>query len=778
MKISRKRIYEILNGKKNQSVKQIANRKQRSGKREKSRGKYKYNLRRMTLKSGGARIDIETNNVLSTELINEYIEALNAYVDQLNSQSALDSKSKTDILNQTVNKGIQDIVQKASQSNKNILEKLTANIFSLFIPKSSTLTSFEAQLKDIVHRETSIISVDENLNPSAIDKEDLDYTRFDMMLKTHIMNPLLTERYDRFGCGAGMDASFEIWILTQEHSIEDAIHELEITPIKEELLKDTIDKINMLEKTISLYTSDGGLLDIQDNQLVKILPSEPEDNTFRNKQRYILKRVTKTIQDRLQTLFNSSDVINYTLQHLSENVFPYTEFSINAIDFEKYTKTIPLSVGGAPPVLQASSVKSVDQADPVDPVLPGEISDAANTSENDGDDDGDDVIIGTGYSVTPKENTRILQEYGFYQFNDTDTSLQCENGKNWTEALKIYMVIKDNDVFHEKPSVILACPYTEPSDKWSILPISGKQSYCGFIAITIYLREIKDKFQIFWNTLNNTDAQRELVSIINSLGDPTQDENGKQFYDETVMTPLRELIRKNGKTPSDNDTYLNDDDLTVLNNITGCPICIWETKNTNGNIWTYKGGTTQGIVINTTVLNKSPYPCFLFHNSNERTTSNCGHYDYVQGADKDVYIVFPEQKWIDYSSTIINTKGVTDAITTHNSDAVVAPAVPVVPTANATKPVKVSPETVANVANNTSEVPVVPTANATKPVKVSPETVANVSTNSKTTQLDNGDVEVNIKVIIPKNANFTINGKTGVDLETALQGVTTQINDN
>ena len=51
-----------------------------------------------------------------------------------------------------------------------------------------------------------------------------------------------------------------------------------------------------------------------------------------------------------------------------------------------------------------------------------------------------------------------------------------------------------------------------------------------------------------------------------------------------------------------------------------------------------------------------------------------------------------------------------------------------------------------------------------------------VSTKSTTTRMPNGDVEVNIRVKIPKDAQFSINGNAGSPTETVMRGLVDNIN--
>ena len=70
---------------------------------------------------------------------------------------------------------------------------------------------------------------------------------------------------------------------------------------------------------------------------------------------------------------------------------------------------------------------------------------------------------------------------------------------------------------------------------------------------------------------------------------------------------------------------------------------------------------------------------------------------------------------------------------------------------------------------------------AVQPPKTDPpqQTHSNgVSTKSTTSRLSNGDVEVNIRVKIPKDAQFSINGNAGSPTETVIKGLVDNINQN
>lgn len=710
MKISRNRIYKILNSR-NQSVKNINPSKEITTIDKRSRRKRKNaNLRYKSLKRGGARLKVETNDKMSRELINEYIEAMNQYVEELMTPigepiltGTATEKQINDILERTINKGIKDIVQEASQSNKNILQKLTGNIFSMLIPKATTMSTFETQLQEIVEREKIIISLHLALSPTSLENSTKGKS-FTRELKQNVLDPdekerfdIFNKRFDAFGCGAGMDATFEIMILSQENLVqenfevvEDKISKLKLRPTKQEflelqqLLTKLVFKINTLEKIISLYAGSGGLLDIQNDEMHKT-PEGPNSVTFYDTQKNIMKQVTLMIEEKANKLSYGSDGISLMNNNNMKLLDTYTEYSINNSEIEKHTLNLPSTVGGAYPEsrdgdIEMSTVSSQQKKGTLPDAEPGFRTPKYSPDANVVTPSSDDIISHLRRVNAPPnaeaklsgvgDESNPSKPAGDIEMQNLPPPAQAKPSPGAAEA-------KLSAVGNEaKPS--------------STVPSDGEPPVVKTLAEAV--SDVQGK---------PSRRRRVLESESESDSDSEPPRGNAGEFDASVVDsdededdPERDLVRNDQgvvPAPASNNTISIDD----MNDV---PANYQPNSNT----------TLRGKAIPVAVPIGSKQPPFPTPN--------------------------------------------TPALAQASQDEVDAKE----------RAAAAGQETAARAEAAWNNQPQPPSSY--------------VSTKSTTTQLDNGDVEVNIKVIIPKNANFSVNGNAGTNIEAALTGLTNDIN--
>ena len=690
MKISRSRIYKILNGG-NQSVKNkptIHNTNSDINERSRRRRKMK-NLRYKTLKRGGARVVVDTNDKMADEIINEYIDSINQYVDELMSPAGEPILTGTateqqinDIMDRTINKGIKKIVTETSKSKKNILQKLTENVFSLFIPASTTMTTFEAQLKDIVDREKIIISIHNTLNPSNTIVNNPLGKNFSDLFKQHIKDDIAMKRFNKFGCGAGMDATFEIIILTQESYLDEAfttvmdkITDIKLRPSDEEFaeFKNVLDtavyRINTLEKVISLYVSPGGLIDIQNKEIYNLEDESKKENVmaFYKNQTDILNRVTKTIQEKSKALsFNSHGVsiLKNEKTYMVEDSFPVTLYSINDEEFEKHknnSKEVSITAGGAPAPREPSG--TVEMVDTTENSGSSNASTATTTS-----------ATGRGNSNSPNASAEAAP---------TDPSGNLE----------------------------MVSP-TTPATASTATPAAASTTTSTTTSAAVP---------------RNSDSSG--ISQYETAGASEDGSNSTVSSDDSAMTASIEsddTDRSSGSSSATN-TSIPGSSIASTNTLGG----LTDPENSADATPAATPAATPVATPAATPVTENPPQG---PSAKPANTSNTIDIDSVMNSGSDMNN--------NYNAQDPNASGTN------------AP------------PIQQRPQ-------KPLEPPPVPTQwsqNGSVP------NASDVSTKSTTTQRDNGDVEVNIKVVIPKNANFSINGNAGVNVETGLNSLTTNIN--
>ena len=301
MKISKSRIYKILNTH-NQSI-----RKPRKAHKEKERfnksrkGKKKQrNIRYRTLKKGGARIKLDDTSSATTELLAGYQSALSSYVDSLKKDNTRteavlsgDSNPETSdyfsgILNSTLAKGISKEIQKAQDADQSVIEGLMNGIGALFTREDSgAKQSFTEQLNDIVEREKLINVVQNRLTYEAVNKDSRGKILIEAFTKFLASISGMGEMIQRFGFGVGMDAYLDLEISKQEVVVDQSINatkekidelRLRMDSITNQqkaelktMLDDMISKINVLLAMLSLFSAFGGggvsVLDYQNSFL-------------------------------------------------------------------------------------------------------------------------------------------------------------------------------------------------------------------------------------------------------------------------------------------------------------------------------------------------------------------------------------------------------------------------------------------------------------------------------------------------------------------------------
>ena len=292
MKISRSRIYKILNTH-NQSMKKPrkARKPRRRINRSRRERKRQHNLRYKTLKKGGARINLPEKTTTASELLAGYQKALAEYVDALMQDNA---EVKTilsggegkfdDLLKDTLGKAMVEEIEKAQSADKSVLEKFLGGIVTLFARiDAGAKESFSEQLNDIVEREKLVYVV----------QSDLTYERSQADRQGKILigafghflsgAPHIDATLKRLGFGVGMDAYLDLEISKQEAIVDQALDEakskvdelrLRLDSVTDEqkaelkkILDDTVAKINMLLAMLGLFSAVGGgaisLLDYQ-----------------------------------------------------------------------------------------------------------------------------------------------------------------------------------------------------------------------------------------------------------------------------------------------------------------------------------------------------------------------------------------------------------------------------------------------------------------------------------------------------------------------------------
>ena len=342
MKISRSRIYKILNTH-NQSMKKPrkSHNSKRRIKRSRRAGKRQRNLRYKTLKKkGGARIKLDSNTSTSNALLAGYQKALSNYVDELKldntrSQTILSGRAPdgvddfTRLLNRTLAKGISEEVIAAQSADKNLLQRLTSGIVSIFSNRDTgTKESFEEQLNDIVEREQLIGATQTELTYDKVSADPAGRIIVNAINSQLNSVPNMLEMLQRFGFGVGMDPYFDLEISKQEVEVDKAINEaadkvselrLRLDTVtkeqKEELktmLDGVVEKINILLAMLGIFSgAGGGPTSILDYQNIKLRPfsdrpaSKGAQNFSKNQ-----KDIQKEVEQRIIEKINETITFN------------------------------------------------------------------------------------------------------------------------------------------------------------------------------------------------------------------------------------------------------------------------------------------------------------------------------------------------------------------------------------------------------------------------------------------------------------------------------------
>ena len=305
MKISRSRIYKILNTH-NQSMKKQgkARKQKRRIKRSRKVKNHPRNLRYRTLKKkGGARIKLDSNTETAKKLIIGYQSALSSYIDALNIDnkgtqiilSGAENPSQIDyfarLLKTTLAKGISEEIKNAQSADKSVLEKLTDGIFSIFSREdSSAKESFSTQLNNIVEREKLVEVVQNDLKYDTLSnnkKAQIIIKAINDVLVADNRVPNMSEMIKRFGFGVGIDSYFDLEISKQEMVVDSAINKANekidelrlrldtVTSEQKTQLKSILDElvveINTLLAMFGIFSAAGGgsisILDYQNEKL-------------------------------------------------------------------------------------------------------------------------------------------------------------------------------------------------------------------------------------------------------------------------------------------------------------------------------------------------------------------------------------------------------------------------------------------------------------------------------------------------------------------------------
>ena len=372
MKISRSRIYKILNTH-NQSMKKPrkSHNPKRRIKRSRRAGKRQRNLRYKTLKKkGGARIKLDSNTSSSNALLAGYQKALSNYVDELkldnsSSQTILsgritDGKDDfTRLLNRTLAKGISEEVIAAQSADKNLLQRLTSGIVSIFSNRDTgTKESFEEQLNDIVEREQLIGATQTELTYDKVSADPGGRTIVNAINSQLNSVPNMLEMLHRFGFGVGMDPYFDLEISKQEVEVDKAINEaadkvselrLRLDTVtkeqKEELktmLDGVVEKINILLAMLGIFSgAGGGPTSILDYQNIKLRPFSDRPaskgaQNFSKNQKDIQKEVEQRIIEKInETITFNKEVgplITSSIKNDLDNGIILSQMRVNPID--------------------------------------------------------------------------------------------------------------------------------------------------------------------------------------------------------------------------------------------------------------------------------------------------------------------------------------------------------------------------------------------------------------------------------------------------------------
>ena len=247
------------------------------------------------------------------------------------------------------------------------------------------------------------------------------------------------------------------------------------------------------------------------------------------------------------------------------------------------------------------------------------------------------TVGSTDASSTPTvvSNTQEQQEEG-------NILEKCERPMNWTEivaqkadGMAIYLCPAfTNDTYN-------ASDYGGINFK----NISGRETFCGFIALTTYLIDVSEQYPEYWQNITGTrdDPHYWLYTLVEEAKNGKSLENGAITYPVDIMNGFMVTLRTLDNNPS-RDRFMYDSDMTALAKITNVTYCVWERTNAIGSGWTYISESPKPGIIFPPMPNPPP-PCLLVHDSSDTAVALTGHYDYIDsvGGRLKTYLSMPDE---------------------------------------------------------------------------------------------------------------------------------------
>ena len=175
--------------------------------------------------------------------------------------------------------------------------------------------------------------------------------------------------------------------------------------------------------------------------------------------------------------------------------------------------------------------------------------------------------------------------------------------------------------------------------------ISGRETFCGFIALTTYLIDVSEQYPEYWQNITGTrdDPHYWLYTLVEEAKNGKSLENGAITYPVDIMNGFMVTLRTLDNNPS-RDRFMYDSDMTALAKITNVTYCVWERTNAIGSGWTYISESPKPGIIFPPMPNPPP-PCLLVHDSSDTAVALTGHYDYIDsvGGRLKTYLSMPDE---------------------------------------------------------------------------------------------------------------------------------------